>query len=112
QAARLLRVDLEAFEGLVANVFRVLDPRARTLTEGVLAERARQVEMTLRVAWVDLHRATRIELRGFVVGFTLGVIAFIGPEIDRRPRRLPERLVVFGVELDRLLVVLERSGSV
>ena len=70
------------------------------------------MEVTLGVARIRFDGTAGIELRFLEVSFALAVVALVGAQIDRGSRRFPERLVILGIELDRFLVVLQRSGGV
>ena len=68
--------------------------------------------MTLGVAWIHFDRLACIGFGGLEVRVALLVIPLVGAQIDGRSRRLPQRLVVPGVGLQRRLVMLQGSRSV
>jgi len=47
----MLWVDLQALQGFVADLLRVLDPRPWPLTERIQAQGACEIKVTFGVAW-------------------------------------------------------------
>src|SRR5688572_31402230 len=106
----MLGVDLEALEGLAANVPGVFDSGFRSLREGVLPQRPGEIEMPFGVSRIGCDRATGIELGVPVVDSAHLVIALVLAEIDCRSRGFPERLIALRIGGDCGLVMPESSS--